>query len=129
MSTNVDIKRPIGIVVIATISAIYAIILSGLYGIVLIDLAASGGKGTHTFGLVAIVFGLITTVFVIAVTVGLWKMKIWGYYLALLGNGATILYTLYSGATSEFNTSHLSSVVNILVIAYLVNLKSKSQFH
>ncbi len=116
-------KRPIGVTIIAILSFLAGLaeIFGGLAllavsAMVGFDPAAYGILGAFlgVIGVVLLLLGLIT----LAVAIGLWRMRSWAWWIAIIVNVISILISI--GSFSWF-----SLIFPVIIVIYLIVIRDK----
>ncbi len=114
-------KRPIGVAIIAILSFLAGI--GELFlGIGLLGLAALGATAGAGFlaafagiiGGVLLILGLIT----LAVAIGLWRMRSWAWWIALIVNLLSIVLSIGTA-------SYIGVIFPLIIVIYLIVIRDK----
>ncbi len=114
-------KRPIGVAIIAILSFLAGLV-EILGGVALLGLAALGATAGAGFlaafagiiGGVLLILGLIT----LAVAIGLWRMRSWAWWIALIVN-------LISVVLSIGTASYIGVIFPLIIVIYLIVIRDK----
>jgi hypothetical protein len=118
-------QRPLGVTIIAILA-----IISGLFKLCLPTLGIAGssllfalgpvGAGFGTVGiLVSLFFGLSGILFLVG-GFGLWRMRKWGWWLAIIGTGFAVAGVVVGLFTGAGWAAFAGSVLDLIVFVYLV---------
>ena len=114
-------KRPIGVTIIAILSFLAGLV-EILGGVALLGLAALGATAGAGFlaafagiiGGVLLILGLIT----LGVAIGLWRMRSWAWWIALIVN-------IISLAVSIGTASYVGVILPLIIVIYLIVIRDK----
>src|SRR5216684_6995398 len=114
-------KRPIGVAIIAILSFLAGLV-EILGGVALLGLAALGATAGAGFlaafagiiGGVLLILGLIT----LAVAIGLWRMRSWAWWIALIVNLLSIVLSIGTA-------SYIGVIFPLIIVIYLIVIRDK----
>ena len=74
--------------------------------------------------------GLLGGIVLIAATYGLWTFQPWGFWAALIINGASVAITIWTTTQGEklTPTDIISAVVSALIVFYLLRPEVKERY-
>lgn len=131
-------ERPNGITLLAIVfialgvlSLIWSGLVFGVGGISAMFSSLFGSGSSGTFNVWSGFLGIVAAAVQIACGVGLWMLKRWGWYLALIGAGISIvqgLFGLFSGGVFTFLCVGLGLVIPILILIYLLRPNVRAAF-
>lgn len=114
-------QRPIGVTIIAILSFLAGLaeIIGGLGLMALGAIAGAAGVGiigafAGIIGALLLLIGLIT----LAVAIGLWRMRSWAWWVAIIVNVISILI-------SAASYSWVSLIFPVIIVLYLVVIRDK----
>ena len=114
-------KRPIGVAIIAILSFLAGLV-EILGGVALLGLAALGATAGAGFlaafagiiGGVLLILGLIT----LAVAIGLWRMRSWAWWIALIVNLISIVLSIGTAG-------YVGVIFPLIIVIYLIVIRDK----
>jgi hypothetical protein len=114
-------QRPIGVTIIAILSGLAGIaeIVGGL-GLMALG-AIAGGAGAGIFGALTAVFGGVLALIgliTLGVAVGLWRMRGWAWWVAMIVNVISILISAASG-------TYFGAIFPVIIVIYLIVIRDK----
>lgn len=112
-------QRPLGISILSIILIVFGVLalLAAILGIV--ALSAVNGGAVSAAVTIALIIGAILSIANIVVGWGLWTLKRWAFWTAVIVEVINLLYDLYSWLGAHNSTAIISLVVALVILIYL----------
>lgn len=126
-------KRPVGITIIVilylilgTLSLLWSGLVFGVGGMTSMFGSLFGAEAISSFGSSNVwsgTFGIITAVIQIVVAIGLFTLKRWAWYLALIALALTVIQGiigLFGGGFFAFVCGGIGLIIPVIILIYLL---------
>ena len=114
-------QRPIGVTIIAILSFLAGLVgIAGGLGLMALG-AIAGGAGAGVLGALTAVVGgvlLLIGLITLAVAIGLWRMRTWAWWVALIVNVISIVISIAGG-------TYISLIFPVIIVLYLIVIRDK----
>ena len=111
-------KRPFGInaiIVLSTLQFLFAVAIAAVFYLDSLSAVSSWANGTIDRWLV--VFLTSTSGVQIAIIIGLWRLKRWGWFLVMLTNGLSMFLNIWAYFYSRPN--YIAMLVSVVIVLYM----------
>lgn len=115
-------QRPVGISILSIILIVFGILALLIIILGLVGVAALNGNHAGALSAIATVLLVVVGILAIANIVvgwGLWTLKRWAFWTAVIVEGLSILINLYSWLGEHNNSAIFSLVVPAIILIYL----------
>ena len=130
--------RPTGITILAIVYIIFGI-LSLIWSLLVFGVFGFSATVTSLFGMDAIgsstamagFTGIIAAVIQLIVAFGLWGLKKWAWYLAMIAVGITIVQGVmgfFAGGLAAFVCAGIGLIIPFVIFIYLISARVREVF-